>query len=450
MKSILACLFLLCGHLWAAEFKAGISRAVITPQLPIWLSGYASRTNPATGVMHDLWAKALALQDESGGRAVIVTTDLIGLPRELSEEVARQVEKKHNLRRAQLLLSSSHTHSGPAVRPNLSVMFDWNADDTQRATHYSKKLTEDLVAVVGAALKNMAPARLFSGHGLATFAINRREQATSGVRIGLNPKGPVDHDVPVIKVAAPDGTLRAVLFGYACHNTTLGGDRYLINGDYAGFAQIELEKLHPEAAAMFVILSGGDQNPSPRGTVELAEQHGKSLAAAVDRVLAGELKPVGPPIRSAYQVVQLDFAPHQRAMFEEEAKGSHVFKQRRARLMLEAYDKGQPVRQAPYPVQAIRLNNDFTLLALGGEVVVDYALRVKREFAGENLMAAAYCNDVMCYIPSLRVLREGGYEVMDSMIYYGQPGPFAENVEETVFQAIHKVLRSVGAKPASP
>jgi hypothetical protein len=149
-------------------------------------------------------------------------------------------------------------------------------------------------------------------------------------------------------------------------------------------------------------------------------------------------------------VDQLDFAPHQRAMFEEEAKGSHVFKQRRARLMLEAYDKGQPVRQAPYPVQAIRLNNDFTLLALGGEVVVDYALRVKREFAGENLMAAAYCNDVMCYIPSLRVLREGGYEVMDSMIYYGQPGPFAENVEETVFQAIHKVLRSVGAKPASP
>jgi hypothetical protein len=118
-------------------------------------------------------------------------------------------------------------------------------------------------------------------------------------------------------------------------------------------------------------------------------------------------------------------------------------------MMLAAYDKRRPIRQTPYPVQVIRLGNDLTLLALGGEVVVDYALRSKREFPGENLVVIGYANDVMCYIPTARVLKEGGYEADFSMIYYGQPGPFAENVEETVFKGIHQVMKKVGAKPAA-
>jgi hypothetical protein len=222
---------------------------------------------------------------------------------------------------------------------------------------------------------------------------------------------------------------------------------YEICGDYAGFAQAELERAHPGAAALFTILCGGDQNPHPRGKLELAEQHGRTLADAVSRVLAGGMKPVRPPIRTAFQVAQLDFAPHTRETFEAEANGANVFKQRRAALMLQAYDKGQPVLQAPYPVQALRLGSDLAFLALGGEVVVDYSLRAKREFPRENLVVAGYCNEVMCYIPSARVLREGGYEAADSMIYYGQPGPFAETVEETVFRAVREVLARVGAKP---
>jgi neutral ceramidase len=115
--------------------------------------------------------------------------------------------------------------------------------------------------------------------------------------------------------------------------------------------------------------------------------------------------------------------------------------------MLAAYDQRKPIRQVPYPVQAVRFNQDLAFLALGGEVVVDYSLRAKREFAGENLVVAGYCNDVMCYIPSQRVLREGGYEPVESMIYYGMPGPFADTVEEQVFQSARKVLKRVGARP---
>jgi len=143
------------------------------------------------------------------------------------------------------------------------------------------------------------------------------------------------------------------------------------------------------------MLCGADQNPNPRGTLEHARRYGQALAAEVGRVLGTALLPVRPPIRTALEVVPLDFAPHTRAAFEQEATSPDKYRQRRARLMLAAYDGGQPVRQTPYPVQAVRLGADLTLLALAGEVVVDYALRVKRELAGENLIVAGYCHDVM-------------------------------------------------------
>jgi len=434
------------GAAASTQFKAGVGRVPITPQGPIWMSGYAARTRPSDGVIHDLWAKALVMEDGSGGRVVIVTTDLIGLAREVSDEVAARLKKKHGIERSQLVLNSSHTHSGPVVWPNLKSMYFIGAEDRDHLVQYSKKLTDDLVRVVDAAMADRGPAQVSVGHGSAGFAMNRREPNPKGVRIGVNQKGPVDHDVPVLKVSAPDGKLRAVLFAYACHNTTLGGDLYKINGDYAGFAEIELERALPGTTAMFMILCGADQNPAPRGKVELAEKHGRSLAEAVRRVLAGELRPVRGPIRTAYEVISLDFAPHQRARFEKDLTSTNRYIQTRAKLMLEAYDNGRPVRSMPYPVQAVRWNDDLALVALGGEVVVDYALRLKRENPKENLIVAGYTNDVPCYIPSVRVLREGGYEPVDSMIYYGQPGPFSENVEETVIGACRKVLKETGAR----
>jgi hypothetical protein len=261
----------------------------------------------------------------------------------------------------------------------------------------------------------------------------------------------MDHDVPVLRITAPDGKLRAVLFAYACHGTTMSGNFNEVDGDFGGYAQRALEQAHPGATALYMILCAGDQNPKPRGEYAHVEQHGAELAAAVEHVVAGELKPVRPPIRTAHMVTQLDFAAHTRDQFAKEAAltnatGMNLFKQRRAVKMLAAYDKGQPIRQLPFQAQAIRFGPDLTLLALSGEVVVDYALRAKREFPAEKLVVAGYCNDVSSYIPSLCVLREGGYEPETSMIYYGHPGPFSEKIEEQVFAAAHQVLKQVGAR----
>jgi len=442
-------LLVLCGGLAAADFKAGVARVNITPKEPIWMSGYASRTRPSEGVMQALWAKALALEDSRSGRVVIVTTDLIGLPRVISDEVAARVQKTYGLERARLLLNSSHTHTGPVVRPNLSTMYSLGEDQDRRLQEYARRLTDELVQVIGAALGDLAPARLAFAQGNTGFAINRRQPTPQGVRIGVNEKGPVDHSVPVVEVNAANGSRRAVLFGYACHNTTLTGEFYQISGDYAGYAQAELEKLFPGTTAMFLMLCGADQNPNPRSRLDLAEQHGKTLAAEVSRVLSGKLQKVRPPIRAAFQLTELPLAPHTRETFEKELASSNVPRQMRAREMLRAYDERRPVRRVPYPVQAVRFSKDLTLVALGGEVVVDYVLRARREFPNQKLVVAGYSNDVMCYIPSLRVLKEGGYEAVDSMIYYGQPGPFSDEVEETVFAAIRDVMKRVGVKAAA-
>src|SRR5579872_3815540 len=300
------------SSLAASDYKAGIGRIVITPEKPIYMSGYGNRNHPSEGVIHDLWAKALAIEDRKGTKTVIVTTDLIGLPRSIADIVAARIQKQYGIDRAQLVLSSSHTHTGPLIRHNLEIMFELGPEDSQVVTDYAALLTEKLVTVVGAALQDLAPANLSFGNGRATFAINRRQKTPKGVIIGEDPEGPTDTDVPVLKITGADGKLRAVLFGYACHNTTLTGEFYRISGDYAGFAQIALEEANPGVTAMFIMLCGADQNPHPRSTLELAQQHGNTLAAEVNRVLGGKLARVHGPVHGAFQVVELGFAPQSR------------------------------------------------------------------------------------------------------------------------------------------
>jgi len=303
-----------------------------------------------------------------------------------------------------------------------------------------------LFTLIGKALETRAPARLAYSFARAGFAMNRRLPTKTGFANSPYPEGPVDQSVPVLRVEGADGKLRAVLFGYACHNTTLGGDLYLVHGDYAGVAQAEIEAKNPGVTALFMLLCGADANPQPRGTYELVEKHGKSLAAEVSRVLGAPMKKVGGPLKASWHQTELTFAPHTRAQFEEELKGTNWFKQRRAEVMLRAYDARKPVNTIPYPVQAFRFGKDLTLVGMGGEVVVDFALRIKREFPSEDTIVAGYTNDVMSYIVSKRVLKEGGYEPVDSQIYYGNPGPYSDNIEEEVMGAVYKALNKVGRK----
>jgi hypothetical protein len=335
-------------------------------------------------------------------------------------------------------LNCAHNHSGPTLWEN-DPFTALSADEYEKCHRYTDRLQRDLVDLVGTALAGLEPATVTYGSGEAGFGANRRVLTPGGYEIGYNPKGPVDRRVPVLKIAAPGGTLRALLFGYTCHNTAVGPASYEICGDYAGFAQAELERAHPGVTALFLQLCAGDQDPYPRGAIADAGRHGKALAAAVEKALTGNLRSLRGPLRTSFRNVDLAFAPHDRETFEKRLHDPNPAMVRNARAMLREYDQGHPLRSLSYPVQAVSFGKGLSLVALGGEPVVDYALRARREFPYAIL--AGYSNSVKGYIPSRRVLAEGGYEGGDSVIYYGLPGPFTPAVEDTIFSAIGTALR---------
>jgi hypothetical protein len=423
--------------------RAGVARIDITPDGPIWMAGYGARSHASEGVIMPLSAKALAIEDGKGGRAVIITTDLVGLSREMTDVVAARAMDQYGLDRSGILFNSSHTHTGPVVRGNLTLIGPTKAEEISAVAAYGDVLQTKLLAVIGAALADLSPATLAFDYGEAGFAVNRRQSTAKGVVIGVNPGGPVDHRVPVLRVSAPNGKLRAILFGYSCHNTTLTAEFYAFSGDYAGFAQAEVERLAPGAVALFMQLCGGDQNPNPRSKLEYAQRYGQALGAEVARVARGTMQPVSGRLRSSLIMADLPFAPHTREQFEREAKDENAYKARRAARMLKLYDEHREPRRLQYPVQALRFERGFTLVALGGEVVVDYALWAQRTFPQERLVVAGYSNDVACYVPSARILHEGGYEPVDSMIYYGQPGPFSDEMEARLQDAVRTVIERV-------
>jgi hypothetical protein len=431
---------------FGAEQRVGVARVEITPEGPIWLSGYASRNKPSEGVARRIWAKALAFQDDGGRRVVIVTTDLVGLPRAITDVVGARVEKDYKLDRASLLLNSSHTHTGPVVRPNLSLMYDLSPEQDRVVRDYAVRLTDALVSVIGHSIADLKPARVSFGTGEVDFAANRRHAGADGVKIGVNPGGPVDHSVPVLRISDTSGRLRAVLFGYACHNTTLTGEFYRVSGDYAGEAQAAIESAEPGVTALFIELCAGDQNPNPRSEVKYVEQHGGSLAKEVRRVLDTKLEPVDLKLRAALQWQDLPLQPHTREDFEKMVDDRDVYRARLAKAMLKAYDERTPPRSISYPVQALRLGRNVAVVALGGEPVVEYGLWTKKTYPKMKLIVAGYSNDVAGYVPTTKMLAEGGYEPITSQIYYGWPAPFTTEVEDRVHAAIRQVLSRVGVK----
>ena len=411
---------------------AGVATIDITPERSLWMAGFARRTLPSQGVAMPLHAKALALKCQGQPTAVLVTVDLLGLTARITGRVASLVQRRYRIRRADLLFNASHTHCGPVVDEQLSVAYDLSPEQWAAIRTYTAQLEDKLAAVIGDAVSRLRPARLGYARDEAGFAANRR--------VKFSPHGPVDHSVPVLRVDAAEGAALAVVFGYACHNTTLQDTFVRYHGDYAGVAQAALEQRHPGSTALFVAGCGADANPLPRGTLELVEAHGTALADAVDRALKAA-GPIDPSLRTAYGSVDLPFAGEAaREQWRSRLDVEEVYKRRHAALMKAAVSRdGRLPAAQPDPVQVWRFGSGLTLVALGGEVVVDYALRLAREYPERRMWVAGYSNDVFGYVPSVRVLREGGYEGGDAMIYYGRPGPFTEAVEGLIVGEVHRL-----------
>jgi hypothetical protein len=254
----------------------------------------------------------------------------------------------------------------------------------------------------------------------------------------------------VLAVHKAGGRLAAVLFGYACHPTTLSFTKWC--GDYPGFAQIALEKNYPGTMALFFNAGGGDQNPLPRRKVTYCEDYGNRLSVAVEKVLEGKMKTVPGRLKTAFEFVDLDYqaSPTREeleASLYEPGKDTTARARIRmswARHMLDKLDAGEKLATSySYPVEVWNLGGVLTWIGMGGEAVVDYPLRFKKEF-GKRTWVFGYANILVAYIPSHRVWEEGGYEGGAFLYEYGLPADrWAGDVETRIADAVHRLVREV-------
>jgi hypothetical protein len=427
-------------------WKVGTASVRITPDKPLWMAGYGSRDHPAESKLHDLWVKVLALEAPGGHRAVLITSDVCGFSRVSYEAICAGLKARTQLEPAQIMLSCSHTHSGPALRECLQDYYPMDAKQRTLNDQYTLELEKTIVDKVAEAFAHREPATLWAGEGKCGFAVNRRNnteaQVADSLQRGLPLKGPVDHSVPVLAVRRLDGSLRTLVFGYACHTTTLSGYQWC--GDYAGFAQIALEKGHAGTLAMLHAGCGADQNPIPRRSVELCQKYGTMLAAAVDDVIGKSMRPIAPQLRTALETIPLNY---ERVMtrpdLEDYVRKGGLYG-RWAKRMLGQMDEGKKFATSfPYVVQAWKLGPDQLWISLAGEAVVDYALRFQADY-GPHTWVTSYTQDLVAYIPSRRVWKEGGYEG-GYLGEYGHPAQrWAPEIEDRIADAVSRLIKQLG------
>jgi putative membrane-bound dehydrogenase-like protein len=432
-------------------YDVGVARIDITPKYPVRLSGFGFRRTESEGVNQRIWAKALALGKDDP--AVLIAVDNLGVPANIVAELARRLEKK-GVKADRLAVTATHTHTAPMLSGSLPTLFGVPIPDEHQKhiDRYTKEFTDALEKVALAALADRKPARLWWGVGKVGFASNRRKRG-----------GPVDHDLPLLVVRDLKGKVRALYTSYACHCVTLSHNK--VGGDWAGYAQQAIEDDHPGAVALVSIGCGADSNPSSGVTgdkVEIASRQGMEIAREIKRLLAGYLAPVEGSLVSARRTLDLPLADlPTRAQWEERGKRMDAIGYH-ARVQLARLDRGDKLKdKIVYPVTTWSFGRSLGMVFLPGEVVVDYSLRLKRELDGRRLWINAYSNDAPCYIPSERVLKEGGYEGGGAMVYYDVPVPFRPGLDEKIVTAVKDLLgksfvasvtpsRTGGSLPLSP
>ena len=439
---ILAMAELLSAAPCRASWRAGAAKIDITPNHPVRLSGYGSRTTEHEGTSVELHAKALALTWKEDEPVVILTVDNCGVPAAMRDAVLKNIKQAGwKIADARFSLHSSHTHCAPMLPGMLPFLFGKELTETEQEhiNRYAGELIRKMTEVVILALNAQQSALVDWEVGKANFAMNRRLPTPSGYANQPNYAGVRDHSLPVMRVTSSKGKLLALFTSYACHCTTLAINQ--THPDWAGYAQKELELRFPEVIAMTAIGCGADQNPNPRRELTFAVSHGVSIAKETVRLINLPMRPIVGPVTCSSKEVMLPFDSlpdvptwRQRTLDKHPQTAMH------ARHFLSLAEAKNVPPALPYALQVWSFADSLLTINLPGEVVVDYSLRLKKENDPKRTWVNAYTNDVPCYIPSQRVWEEGGYEAGGAMIYYGRPNRFASGIEEIIVRNVRELI----------
>jgi hypothetical protein len=433
---VFAALFLTIANVMDAEAKyaVGVAAVDVTPAYPVRLNGFGNRRGESDGVTQRIWAKALAIEADGEKPLVLITLDNLGIRLSMVEEVGRRLKKKAGIERERLAITFTHTHTAPKVNGASDTIMGWPlpAEDQQHIERYTAELTDALESVALAALADRRPARLEWAVGKVGFAKNRRPQG-----------GPVDHALPMLVVrSAADNAIRAIYVTYACHCVTLSHNK--ISGDWAGYAQDAIQRAHPGAIALVSIGCGSDSNPSSGVTGEniaAAAEQGAEIATEVDRLLKGPLEPITGGGTATMKSIELPLNELptrdalQSAAAIDDANGGN------ARYQLARLDRGEPLlSEIDYTIQTWTFGDSLAMVFLAGEVCADYSVRLKKELDASRLWLHGYANDFCCYIPSERLLIEGGYGGGAEIMYFALPATLRAGVEGRIIDEVHRMV----------
>lgn len=432
----------------AVDWSVGLARVCITPKEPVWLYGYASknRSRPYDSVLDDVFAMAVAVKSEGGEPAVLIAADLCVLREPEEKALCAVIARKTGLDRGRILLNWSHTHSGPMIGVSDLNRYPVPEEDLKRIKEYTQTLWNKLADVAVKALAKMRPARLSWGVGQADFVKNRRKFGKDGRYSGMgpNPDRYADRSVPVLRIDGADGQLRGVLFGCACHAVTLGSSSSALSGDYPSFARQQIQQQLPGVETIFVQGCGADANPDPRDNkdqVDVVKRQGHSLGDEVCRVLKGELQPIRGPLRVQFDRIDLPMKPVSDAEELAQLSKGPFWKSHNAKRIIEAQKRGQAVpTHYPAPLALWQFGNDLTLVAISGEVVSDYVPLVGQAIGADRLWVAGYSNQVFGYLPSARIIDEGGYETLG--LVSAHIGWFSADAQDVLLAKIREMRQN--------
>lgn len=459
----------------AEKYLVGFGKAEVTPQEPVRLSGYATREKPHEGVADPLFARAMVLteqkppaQDKKEGDAqqaavdaeprtlVLVSIDSIAVVADMTKRVTERVLVEYGIPRSDIVICATHSHAAPHVASGLTNLYRTPLSDEEKAAleRNTARIEQGILKAIAEAMKSRRGANLEVGETQASFAVNRRV-LKNGIwsGFGVQADGPVDRRVRLLRAVTGDGQLLGAAFMYACHCTTLGPDFNRVSGDWAGLSASELERKHAGTVFVPVIGCGADANPEPRTGYPDAREHGAEMASKIEAALKGRWKPLNASPVAHFGYAGL--APERPTKAELEAAKSdpNVHRRRWAESMLATWQKmGRLPETYPDPIHTWQFGKELVWVFLGGEVVVDYQMRLEQELPADQVWVAAYTDDVFAYVASERMRAEGGYEVDFSMIYYNQPGRWQSGTEDLISRRVAEILKEEAPadKPRDP
>ncbi len=408
-------LLLLQVAVWG-EFRASAVKVDITPDKPQWLLGYAARQS--TGVHDPLFHRIVAL-DDGGTQFFLVSSDFALFSPAFYDEFCAELKKETGIERTHVWWTVTHTHSAPELGPpGMGQAFLKGRYDHEPDWGYAKDVKRKLIAGIVEARAKLAPAKLSAGVTTSNANINRRSRDVDGrISLGLNPDGPVDRQVGLIRLDRLNGTPIALIANYAMHGTVLGGKNQLISGDAPGIVAAYVEQ-KLGAPVLFINGAAGDIAP-----IYSVYDDFKKVRITEFNVLLGDR------IVAAYGGLMeqsgLKFAAEEFVVETPLKAGLEMPKELAAFL--------SPAQKVRLPVRVLRIGQEMAVWAAPVELFCEIAMEVRRRSGVKNTFYFGYANGWLGYLPTKKAFPEGGYETTVT--------PFTEEAEGQLKEAVLGRLR---------